>query len=255
MTSERTERSLRLGIWLASRGWFVPGSWLLRRRLAEEPDDPELQLIVANCAAARGRGDEVRRVLGARRDPDALFVHVVLAVRARRRDEALAALAALASQTQPDDPLLLGAEDLVRELPLVAPVTTTGTGWLLRFGVLLLRIGAIRAARLVFARLCRSHPGDPELELIRATCEMQLGRHAAAAALLGSRRDPDALVCRIELAAIADQADVVAALVEDLWERTEEGDERRREAIQVLDERGAIVEWPDERVGAARSDG
>lgn len=250
-----SERSLRLGLWLVARGWLVPGSWLLRRRLAEQPDDPDLQLMVANCAAALGRGDEVRRVLGARRDADALFVHVILAVRAGRRDEALAAVEALASQTQPDDPLLLEAEALARGVPILDRVSAPSSWWLLRLGVVLLQVGSIRGARLVFRRLRRMNPADPRLALMLATCEMQLGRHAAAATLLGSRRDPDALVCRIELAAIADQGDVVAALVEDLWAQTEDGDPRRRDVTEALGDRGAVVEWPDDRRGSGHDAG
>lgn len=46
----------------------------------------------------------------------------------------------------------------------------------------------------------------------------------------------------------------MAALVEDLEEQTAEGDSRRRDAAEVLNDHGAVAEWNGERVGADRAD-
>jgi hypothetical protein len=243
MSSFRLER---VAVWFVARGWFVPGLWILRRKLAQDPGDGDLQLMVAHCAAALGRADEARRVLGGRRDADALAVHVVVAARALRREDALAAVDALASQTEPDDPRLLSAEALARNLPMLAPAEASGASMLQRLGLVLLRLGWMRASRRIYRRLHRAHPEDPDFQLLLATCEVAIGQHAVAAALLSSRRDPDALACRIELAVSAGQIDAANALVADLWDQTEEGDSRRDEVAAMLAEHGGtLVEGDD----------
>jgi hypothetical protein len=94
--------------------------WVYRRALELEPNDRELQVIVAHCEVSLGRRDEARRLLGRRTDTEALVERVHLEVFDDDYPAARELLAMCLGRMPLDDPQRAGLDDLAAILEGVA---------------------------------------------------------------------------------------------------------------------------------------